>query len=199
MDSGLGPSGRPGMTRKSYVTFATINSLVAAILVALCLYGGACFGQTAPPAPPPSPGSPAPRAAAAPPPTAVPVVMTMGDLMDTLVQPRHLKLGLAGQAQNWPLAKYALEQLRAAFVNITAAKPKFSGMPVGELVDLAMTAPLNAVETAIKQQDAQKFASAYAQVNQGCNACHMELDHPYVVIKTPDAAALPNQDFSPRR
>ncbi len=32
---------------------------------------------------------------------------------------------------------------------------------------------------------------------QGCNACHMELDHPYVVIKTPDASAFPNQDFKP--
>ena len=147
--------------------------------------------------------SPAQQAASppapAPPPSAVPVVMTMGDLMNTLVQPRHLKLGLAGQAQNWPLAKYALEQLRAAFANIVSAKPKFSGMPVGELVDVALGPPLKAVETAIKQQDAQKFAAAFEQVSQGCNACHMELDHPYVVIKTPDASAFPNQEFKAQR
>jgi hypothetical protein len=145
--------------------------------------------------------SPAQQAASPPPPppSAVPVVMTMGDLMNTLVQPRHLKLGLAGQAQNWPLAKYALEQLRAAFANIVSAKPKFSGMPVGELVDVALGPPLKAVETAIKQQDAQKFAAAFEQVSQGCNACHMELDHPYVVIKTPDASAFPNQEFKPQR
>ena len=141
----------------------------------------------------------APAPAPAPPPSAVPVLMTMGDLMNTLVQPRHLKLGLAGQAQNWPLAKYALEQLRAAFANIVSAKPKFAGMPVGELVDVALTPPLNAVEAAIKQQDAQKFAAAYGQLSQGCNACHMELDHPYVVIKTPDASAFPNQEFKAQR
>ena len=129
----------------------------------------------------------------------VPYVMTMGDLMNTLVQPRHLKLGLAGQAQNWPLAKYALEQLRAAFANIVSAKPKFAGMPVGDLVDLALTPPLNAIEAAIKQQDAQKFAAAYDQVTMGCNACHMELDHPYVVIKTPDASAFPDQEFKAQR
>jgi hypothetical protein len=159
------------------------------VLAALALIGNAGIGlsQTAPPVPP------------GPPPSAVPVVMTMGDLMDTLVQPRHEKLGLAGQAQNWPLAQYALEQLRAAFANIVAAKPKFSGMPVGELVDVALGAPLKAVETAVKQQDTKKFAAAYAQVSQGCNACHMELDHPYVVIKTPDASAFPNQDFAPRQ
>ena len=106
-----------------------------AVLAALSLAGvaGAAFSQTAPSVPP------TPRPAAAPPPSAVPVVMTMGDLMNTLVQPRHLKLGLAGQAQNWPLARYALEQLRAAFANIVSAKPKFAGMPVGDLVDLALT------------------------------------------------------------
>jgi hypothetical protein len=155
--------------------------------VALVSFGAvaASFAQTAPP-----PG---------PPPSAVPVVMTMGDLMNTLVQPRHLKLGLAGQAQNWPLAQYALEQLRAAFANIVSAKPKFSGMPVGELVDVALGPPLKAVDTAIKQQDAKKFAAAYDQVTQGCNACHMELDHPYVIIKTPDASAFPNQDFNAKR
>jgi hypothetical protein len=168
-----------------------MNKIVVcrAASVALVLTGAiaASFAQTAP-APPP-----------APPPSAVPVVMTMGDLMDTLVQPRHLKLGLAGRAQNWPLAKYALEQLRAAFANIVAAKPKFSGMPVGQLVDVALTAPFNAVDAAIKQQDATKFAAAYDQLSQGCNACHMELDHPYVVIKTPDASAFPNQEFKPQR
>jgi hypothetical protein len=160
------------------------------ILAALALFASAGIGlsQTAAPAPPP--GAPT---------TAVPVVMTMGDLMNTLVQPRHSKLGIAGAAQNWPLAQYALEQLRAAFANIVSAKPKFSGMPVGQLVDVALGAPLRNVETAIKAQDAKKFATAFAQVSQGCNACHMELDHPYVVIKTPDVSAFPNQDFAPRQ
>jgi hypothetical protein len=166
----------------------------AAISIALSLPGTASLAQTAPPA-----ASPAPRPAAAPPASAVPVVMTMGDLMNTLVQPRHEKLALAGQAQNWPVAKYALEQLRAALANVAAAKPKFAGFPVGELIDLALTPPFNALDTAIKQQDAQKFASAFAQVTQGCNACHLELNHPFVVIKVPDASAFPNQDFAPRR
>jgi len=159
------------------------------LFTTLALFGSTGIGhsQTASPTPP------------GPPPSAVPVVMTMGDLMNTLVQPRHLKLGLAGQAQNWPLAQYALEQLRAAFANIVSAKPKFSGMPVGELVDVALGPPLKAVDTAIKQQDAKKFAAAYDQVTQGCNACHMELDHPYVIIKTPDASAFPNQDFNAKR
>jgi hypothetical protein len=169
----------------------TIRITRIAVLAALSFAGaaGAVSAQTTPPAPPANPG-PAPP---------VPYVMGMGDLMNTLIQPRHAKLGLAGRAENWALANYALSQLRQGFAGIVKAVPKFHGMPVGDLVDLALTQPLNAVEAAIKQQDAQKFSVAYDQITQGCNACHMELDHPYVVIKTPDASAFPDQEFKAQR
>jgi hypothetical protein len=172
----------------------TIRITRIAVLAALSLAGaaGAVSAQTAPPAPPANPGP-------APPAPPVPYVMGMGDLMNALIQPRHAKLGLAGRAENWTLANYALSELRQVFDRIGKAVPKFRGMPVPALIDAALTAPLGAVEAAIRQKDPQKFAAAYDQVTQGCNACHIELDHPYVVIKTPDASAFPNQDFSPRQ
>ena len=149
------------------------TALIAVLAVAVARRGRSAFGK--PRSTGAQPASPAIRRAP------VPYVMGMGDLMNTLIQPRHAKLGLAGKAENWPLANYALSELRQAFAGIVKAVPKFRGMPVGDLVDLALTQPLNAVEAAIKQQDAQKFAAAYDQLSQGCNACHMELDHPYVV------------------
>ncbi len=155
--------------------------LIALALLAACASG---FAQTAPPQEPAAP---------------VPYVLTMGDMMNTLIQPRHVKLGLAGHAENWPLAGYALVEIRQAFAGIVKAQPKFRGFPVGELVDAALGQPLTAVEAAIRQKDPQKFAAAYDALTQGCNACHMELDHPYVVIKTPDASAFPNQDFGAQR
>jgi hypothetical protein len=169
-----------------------IAVLAAFAAVSLFSAAGIGFSQTAPQPASPPPPPPAPNAP-------VPYVMGMGDLMNTLIQPRHAKLGLAGKAENWALANYALVELRQAFAGIAKAVPKFRGMPVGDLVDLALTQPFKAVEAAIKQQDAQKFAAAYDQVNQGCNACHMELDHPYVVVKTPDASAFPNQEFKAQR
>jgi hypothetical protein len=129
----------------------------------------------------------------------IPYTMTMGDMMDTLVQPRHAKLGLAGQAANWPLAAYALAEIREAFAGITKAKPRFRGLPVAELAEAALSQPLAAVDAAIKQHDPQKFAAAYVQLSQGCNACHAALDHAFVVIKPADTSAFANQDFSPRR
>jgi hypothetical protein len=147
--------------------------------------GSAALPQTAPP--------PASSATAVP----APYAMTMGDMMNTLIQPRHAKLGLAGQAQNWPLAQYALAEIRQAFAGIEKAQPKFMGLPVGQLIDAAVSQPMNAVDAAIKEQDAKKFAAAYAQLTAGCNACHTAVEHPFVVIKVPDASAFPNQDFSP--
>jgi hypothetical protein len=151
---------------------------------------GPCFSQTAQQgAPPPAPANAAP----------VPYVLSMGDMMNTLIQPRHAKLGLAAAAENWPLAGYALAEIRQTFAGIVKAQPRFRGMPVGDLADAALTKPLAAVEAAIRQKDPAQFAAAYDQLTQGCNACHVALDHPYVVIKTPDASAFPNQEFDSLR
>jgi hypothetical protein len=150
------------------------------------------WGQSAQPSAPAVP----PDARAGSP---IPYTMTMGDMMNTLVQPRHSKLGLAGREENWPLASYALVEIRQAFDGIAKAQPKFRGLPVAELVDAAMTRPIGAIDTAIKQQDAQKFVAAYDQLTQGCNACHAAVEHSFVIIKTPDASAFPNQEFKAQR
>jgi hypothetical protein len=133
---------------------------------------------------------PAPSAPSAP------YVLSMGDMMNTLIQPRHAKLGLAGAAGNWPLAAYALAEIRQTFDRVAKAQPKFRGYPVADLADAALKEPLAAVDDAIKAQDQKKFAAAYEHLTQGCNACHASLDHPFVVIKVPDGSAFPNQDFS---
>jgi hypothetical protein len=134
--------------------------------------------------------------APSPPSAPVPYVLGMGDMMNTLIQPRHAKLGLAGAVGNWPLAAYALAEIRQTFDRIVKAQPKFRGYPVADLADAALKEPLAAVDDAIKAQDQKKFAEAYEHLTQGCNACHASLDHPFVVIKAPDASAFPNQDFS---
>lgn len=164
-------------------------SLGAVALLLTAAAAGVALPQSAPSPPPASAASAAP----------VPYVMTMGDMMNTLIQPRHAKLGLAGRAQNWPLAEYALAEIRQAFAGIVKAQPRFNGLPVAELVAAAVNQPINAVDAAIKQQNPQQFAAAYAQLTAGCNACHAAVDHPFVVIKAPDTSAFPNQDFKPRQ
>jgi hypothetical protein len=144
------------------------------------------LGQDAAPAP----------AAPTPPPTQKP--FSFGDLMDTLVQPRHVKLALAGRAQNWVLAAYALHQLKDALGNVAASRPRFRSQAVPELMEAMTGEPIQALDQAIKAGDARQFADAYARLTAGCNSCHQALGQP-VVIKVPDASVFPDQDFEPKR
>ena len=138
-----------------------------------------------------------PRAADAEP---APFNPQMGALMSMIIQPRHAKLGLAAKDENWPLAGYALKELRQGFLVISRAVPRWKGLPVPDLFDAAMTQPIALLDFAIKANEPRQFGEAYGKLTAGCNACHATTDHPFVVIKVPDsAAAFPNQNFQPKR
>jgi hypothetical protein len=122
----------------------------------------------------------------------------MSALMTMLIQPRHAKLGFAGKAENWPLAGYALKELRQGFVVAARAVPRWKGLPVADLFDAAMTQPITLLDVAIKLRFRQQFEETYESLTKGCNACHATTDHSFVVIKVPDASPFPNQDFEPK-
>jgi hypothetical protein len=124
----------------------------------------------------------------------------MAALMSMLIQPRHAKLGLAGLAENWPLAGYALKELRQGFLVAARAVPRWKGLPVPDLFDAAVSQPIAQLDFAIKAQEPHQFGESYARLTAGCNACHATTDNPFIVIKPPDsAAAFPNQEFQPKR
>jgi hypothetical protein len=122
---------------------------------------------------------------------------SMGDLMTMAVQPRHLKLGLAGKQNNWPYASYELSELRNAFARIARTIPKYQTMDTAEMMTALTKAPLDALEQAIATANSRQFTAAYAQLTQTCNACHLSEKHAFVVIKVPDAAMFADQDFRP--
>lgn len=123
----------------------------------------------------------------------------MAALMSMLIQPRHAKLGLAGKTENWPLAGYALKELRQGFFVVSRAVPRWKGLPVPDLVDAAMDRPIKLIEAAVKLQYRRQFDEAYGALTQGCNACHATADYSFIIIKEPDASAFPNQEFEPKR
>lgn len=115
--------------------------------------------------------------------------------MNTLVQPRHAKLGLIGREQNLTLAPYESHQLKDALSNIAKWRPRFAGQSVPELMESMTGEAIKALDEAIQAGDARQFAQAYAGLTNGCNGCHTTLNHGYVVIKVPDQSAFENQDF----
>ncbi|HWD60050.1 MAG TPA: hypothetical protein VG308_17330 [Stellaceae bacterium] len=125
----------------------------------------------------------------------------LGDLMTALVQPRHTKLGLAGQAQNWDYAGYEAGELREAFDDIGKLILKHGNLQIAPAIASTVKPAIDDVDKAIKAKDEAQFTKAYAGLTDACNACHNSAGHPMIVIQVPNVSgtAFPDQDFSPRK
>src|SRR5262245_633442 len=73
----------------------------------------------------------------------------MAAMMNMLIQPRHAKLWLAGNVENWPLAGYALRELRQSFYVTAKAVPRWKGLPVPDLFDASVGQPIQQIDAAI--------------------------------------------------
>ena len=121
----------------------------------------------------------------------------LGDLMTMTVQPRHIKLLLAGHEQNWPYAKYELHQLQEAFERSVKVWPRFRGLPLGGMIDAIAKGPMDELAKAIDSKDEVAFDAAYEKLTEGCSACHQAANVGMVVMKVPSASSFPDQDFRP--
>ena len=121
----------------------------------------------------------------------------LGDLMTAFVQPRHIKLGLAGSQHNWPYAAYKLHQLRETRKDVAEILPKYRDLSIPDMITRTVNEPLAALDRAIKAEDGKQFAAAYGQLTKACNACHQSYDRGIIVIQPATETAFPDQDFRP--
>jgi hypothetical protein len=117
--------------------------------------------------------------------------------MTALVQPRHVKLGLAGSEQNWAYAAYELDQLRETFADLAEILPKCRDLSIPDMITSTVKEPLAALDRAIQAKDGNQFTEAYRQLTVSCNTCHQAYDRAVIVIQPPTASAFPDQDFRP--
>jgi hypothetical protein len=115
------------------------------------------------------------------------------------VQPRHIKLGVAGKARNWDYAAYEASELKNAFGRVQRTIPNYRKTDLKPLIDGSVKEPIEAIDTAIKAKDVAMFDAAYADLTKACNTCHQQLDHTFVVIKAPDASAYADQVLTPAK
>jgi hypothetical protein len=121
----------------------------------------------------------------------------MDDLMTMLVQPRHMKLYYAGQAKNWQLAAFQINELRGALARIGRTIPNYRNINVDTAVASIFADKLKAVDAAVKAADFTQFNTACGEMTAACNDCHKGMEHPFLVIKIPDAGNFPDQEFRP--
>ena len=120
----------------------------------------------------------------------------LGDYMTAFVQPRHMKLGLAGHARNWDYLAYERSELDETFEMIEKQVPRYKGTSMAELLKL-VDGPMEELDKAIKARDGARFDAAYARLTGGCNACHATTEHRMVVIQAPKESPFANQKLTP--
>jgi hypothetical protein len=149
----------------------------------------------------PDPSTPvAPATTRAPAPTFTP---GFDDLMTMLVQPRHIKLYYAGIRKNWELAAFESRELNAAFRRVAQTIPRYQDNGVEEALEGLIAPAIKAVDAAIAAGDSKQFVRAYGDLTSSCNACHSYMEHPFLVVRVPEAdrkdSVYPDQTFLPSR
>ena len=171
----------------------TITAQTAIILTsAAILSAAACSNSQSAQAPAPAPAA-APASPAAP-----SYVPGLGEIM-TLNQMRHTKLWFAGQAGNWGLAAYELEELHEGLDDAATFHPthKDGTLLIPPLIDKIMKEPMEQVEKAVNDKDAKAFPIAFDALTAGCNSCHQATDFGINVVIRLTSNPYTNQAFAP--
>jgi hypothetical protein len=122
----------------------------------------------------------------------------LGEIM-TLQQMRHLKLWFAGQAGNWPLADYELDELKEGYEDIVKYFPTKDDVPTGPMASAIIEKEVAELNKAIEAKDRKQFAAAFEKLTASCNACHQSSKKPFIVVQRPTANPYANQSFAPRK
>lgn len=122
----------------------------------------------------------------------------LGEIM-TLQQMRHTKLWLAGQAGNWELARYEIDELGEGFDDVIRYHPTHKDAPVApkDAIPRMVVEPLAELRSAAEKRDAPAFVKAYDRLTAACNNCHQAMDFGFNVVGRPTANPYPDQVFAP--
>ena len=114
-------------------------------------------------------------------------------------QMRHTKLWFAGEAGNWSLAAYEVDELGEGFDDVLKFHPTHKDSPVApqDAMPRMVTEPLTALRTAVESKNAAAFAQAYDTFTAACNRCHEAMNFAFNVVQRPTSNPYPDQVFKP--
>jgi len=125
----------------------------------------------------------------------------LGEQMLTL-QIRHARLWFAGEAQNWTLAAFELQEIKEAFEAVVEQNPEHAIFQPQRLADIlpAMTkAAVAALRDAIDHGSKAEFEKAYDGLSTACTGCHRTAGNDFLVIQRPSAPILDNLRTVPEK
>jgi hypothetical protein len=113
-------------------------------------------------------------------------------------------LWFAAEKENWPLAKYYLDETRshlnwAVRIHPVRTTPSGGQVNLKGILQAIDNTFLTAMDSAITNQDTPKFQTAYRQTMDGCYACHQACQKTFLrpqIPSTPSATII-NFDSNP--
>lgn len=110
-------------------------------------------------------------------------------------------LWFAGQAHNWPLAAFYLNETRSHLrwaVRIRPVRQTTAGqVDLRSILDGIDRSLLMSLQATIDTRDPAVFSKAYGDALTGCYACHQASEKPYLRPRVPEAPEGRMIDFSP--
>jgi hypothetical protein len=116
------------------------------------------------------------------------------------IQIRHARLWFAGEAQNWTLAAFELQELKEAFDAVVEQNPEHAIFQPQRLADIlpAMTrAPLLALRDAIDHASKAEFEKTFDGLSAACTGCHKTAGNDFLIIERPKTPLLDNLRVAP--
>lgn len=115
----------------------------------------------------------------------------LGEFMSG-IQVHHEKLWFAGNAQNWKLANFEIDEIRESLDDIQrfcTDRPEVVSIPM-------ILPPMDSISKAVAGQDLPRFKAAFILLTNTCNNCHRATKHEFNVIQTPTTPPFSNQVFT---
>ncbi len=111
-------------------------------------------------------------------------------------------LWFAGQAANWPLAEFYLNETRSHLnwaVRLRPVRKLSSGgeLDVGAMLKGIEASVLNDLRAAVNNKDGAAFGAAYRGMIGACHGYHIAAEKPYLRPRIPEAPASRMIDFTP--
>jgi hypothetical protein len=116
------------------------------------------------------------------------------------IQIRHARLWYAGQAQNWTLAAFELQELKEAFDAVVEQNPDhaiFQPQRLADVLPEVTKVPIRALRDAIDHSSKAEFEHAYDGLSAACTGCHHVAGNDFLVIQRPTAPILDNLRTAP--
>ena len=111
-------------------------------------------------------------------------------------------LWFAGQAKNWPLAQFYLNEtrshLRWAVRIISVRRVPGGEVDLRGLLEAVDSTGLADVGKAIADKNSEGFGAGYRRTLEGCYACHKAFDKPYLRPRIPEQAESRIINFDPQ-